>query len=83
MLVRALRFIEYLAFAFFIVGCIYIVSVVLMVLGVIFGGFSPIHVDFGLIKGGAVVVFAGLLIALGLVILIHYIPSIVVEGEEA
>ena len=76
-----MRFIRYVALGMLIVAGAYVVS---LVMGIIAAGFgiSPIEVDFTIARAGAVVTFAALIMALVLMILLEYVPSVITEGEE-
>lgn len=77
-----MRFIRYFVAALLVVGAVYAVS---MVMRIIAFGFSlgPISIDLTIARAGAVVVFGALIVMLILMIFLEYVPTVVVEGEEA
>lgn len=77
-----LRLLYYVAAALLVVGVIYVVDMLLKVLSIAFApGFNPIAVDFSGVSSAASVVFAALIVALIILILLDYIPG-AIRGEE-
>jgi len=78
-----MRLIEIFAWALMILGMIVVVSMIINMFVVMFrGGWTPISVDFTVVTVAAVVGFASLIIGLTLYVLLRYVPTIIIEGEE-
>ena len=77
-----MRFMRIFAVSAIIVGCIYLISMILKIFAVMFApGFNPISIDVSPAVKVAVTVFSCIIVAFIIIVLLDYIPNIL-RGEE-